>query len=781
MSRDRVFINQLAATAVIGNDAWGRPTPQPLAVSLEFNTDFAAASASDDLKHSLNYAVISRNISEFADAHKHQNFGSLANFSAEVAAVAVDTSIGGGSEATVTVESKKSEIRAGSVSYVTKRGGEAAMDQVLINQLRVLTVIGVFTFERLQRQVVDLDLQLSVAGAVPIREIIEAVVAYTEAANFKTVEALVARVGQLIVETSPEVKEAVVKVTKPNAIAYTEGVGVSSVVGSGDFAGEPRVEIPSQAETGFNLPVHKPQAGYTGPHTAYLAIGSNEGVQMRQIRQALDLLPTYGIDIVATSSMYLSKPMYYKDQPDFYNAVIKVAFADHSPHELLRILKEIEYGHIDRVKEFDNGPRSIDLDVILYDQISINTDDLVVPHPRMLERTFVLQPLCELIGPDETHPVTAEPIHNHLRVLLNSESESDLQESALLQQIIPLPRIINSDFNPLKFDQVHNNHPTLLMGILNTTPDSFSDGGSHYHKDASHIEQAALKQVEEGATIIDIGGVSTRPGSKEPSEAEELDRVVPVVEAIRKSSNPLLRDVVISVDTYRASVARACLAAGADIINDISMGLYDPDMFQVVAETNCAYVMNHTRGTPATMSKLTTYKPNDDPDVREQFIDPARGVVATSDDTHLIPAIGRELAQQVRKAFAAGVRKWQVIIDPGVGFAKNMRQNLTILRNASQFKQYSVTTPEGYISYNGIALLVGTSRKRFLGTLLDQPVASDRLIGTTATTVACIQQQCDIIRVHDVKENHDAAVVADALYRNVPPTWKSRPSSPAPE
>lgn len=770
--KDTVFIEQLAATAIVGKDAWNRPTPQPLAVSVRLNTDFSQASASDNLEHLLNYAVILRNIQEFFIHNTRRNFGSLAGVGSAVLKVLFAKNEPYTAE--ITVLQLKLEIRAQRVLWTStfNNNGKTDADILEINGLRLLTVIGVFTFERLQRQVVDLDLKLIATPEVSVRKVIDDVVDYVEQTNFKTVEALVSRVGQIIFQNHGQhISAASVTVTKPNAINYTEGVGVASNMTAADFKDlEPLQLQTEQSSSSFNLPV-APSATPSNDgklHTVYIAFGLNMGNQMAQIRQALDLLDQHGVQVKVTSLMYLSKPMYFKDQPNFYNGVVK-AVTRQLPHELLATLKLIEYDHIDRKKDFDNGPRSIDLDIILYDDACINTDDLVVPHKLMLERTFVLEPLCELIPPSFVHPVTAEPIHDHLHQLLNSQTDEELQELTRLQQLLPMPRL-DGEHNPLKFDQIHNLHPTMIMGILNTTPDSFSDGGKNYNRDMSEVEANALELVDEGATIIDIGGVLTRPGSVEPSEEEELERVVPYVKMIRNSTHPRLANVVISIDTYRARVAAAALEAGADIINDVSMGLYEPEIFDVVAKYNCPYVMNHTRGTPATMSKLINYEPNTDDSITEIYVDPSQAVVASlppSAET-LINGVSRELAQQITRAFARGVRKWQIILDPGIGFAKNKDQNLTLLRHASYFKRYSKEFDgDKYLSFNGMALLIGTSRKRFLGTLIDEPVAAQRVIATTATTVGCIEQNVDILRVHDVKENKEAAVVGDAIYRGL--------------
>ncbi|CAF3985469.1 unnamed protein product [Adineta steineri] len=789
MFKDTVFIKNLSATAVIGQDAWNRPTPQPIQISAKLNTDFYQASVTDNLKYSLNYAVLSRNVLEYMKANEHKNFKSLGNIAESVSRILLDPKKDGSHQVEVTVKSSKSEIRADSVEYTLNRTRDGRIDGVLdelnVNGLKLLTIIGVFTFERFQKQIVNIDFSIKVSpeSNVSIHELIGSVVQYVESSNFKTVEALVMKIGQLITQKN-DIETIFVRVTKPNAISFTDGVGVSSNMKRDSFKNMEPITTHNSltGSTKFNLPTSNEDSDFTkkNNHIAYIAFGSNEGNQTRNINEALHYLEKAKINVVSTSSLYISKPMYYKDQPDFFNGVIKVSFKDLSPHDLWKKCKEIEYKHINRVKKFDNGPRSIDLDILLYDDIIFNTNDLIIPHKSMLERSFVLQPLCELLSPDILHPVSAEPFHHHLAQLLAAESNETLQESSNLLQIIPVPRL-ESDYkkNPLKFDQLKYNQQTLIMGILNITPDSFSDGGDNFNVSATEIEATALRLIEEGATILDIGGVSTRPGSVAPSEEEELKRILPVVKTIRESKNEKLSTCLISIDTYRAKVAQECLEAGADIINDISMGLYDPQIFDVVAKYQCPYIMNHTRGTPEIMSTLINYESNTNEDIIEYMVDPLNPSykIQNCDPQviNLISGISRELGLQILKSFTRGVRKWQIILDPGIGFAKNLSQNLSIIKYASNFKKYSMTVNERgeedvehvYLSFNGLASLLGPSRKKFLGTICNEPVARDRVISTGAAIMACIQQNTDIVRVHDVKEMKKVVQMGDAIYKNI--------------
>lgn len=746
---DRVMIHELAATAIVGVDAWNNRVPQPILISVLLLTDFQKASNADDLKYSLNYAVISKSISRHILANPQHNYKSLRGVGEAVCSLVLDPQNTGGGTPTgaeVTIESKKSEIRARSVVYKMSHGPEKS-EILQINGLRLLTVIGVFTFERFQKQYVDLDIEIEAKGDLNVSRLINDISLYVESANFKTVEALVHRVSQLVHTKYDDLAGAVtVRVMKPNAINFTNGVGVQSTMTSSAFdALEPlELLVDTIKETEFNMPV-KEHDTFHGEHTAYIAFGSNTGNQVQNIQEAFKHLEGYGYKIECTSLMYVSKPMYHKEQPDFFNGVVKVTFQDQSPSDLLSVLKKIEYEHLGRTKEFENGPRSIDLDIVLFDDIAVNTKDLVIPHKLMLERTFVLQPLCELIPYDFIHPLSTEPIHNHLKELLATQVDESRQESSDLMHYVPLPR--NNKHVDLQ--------KTTIMGILNATPDSFSDGGKY--GSTEDIVNSALKMISEGALIIDIGGVSTRPGSNEPLLEEELNRVVPIVKSIRQAD----ANVIISIDTYRSEVAEAALLAGADIINDISMGLYDDRLFEVVAKFGCPYIMSHIRGTPQTMTKLIDYGDHDNEEFTEFFIDSRTGIQNVKDP--LIGTILRELTAQIQKAFKAGVRKWQVIVDPGIGFAKSASQNLHIIRNAKLLKQYTYQDDHSYLSFT-FPTLVGTSRKKFLGDLTNEPVAANRLIGSVATVVAAVQQDVDIVRVHDVKETSQAVVVSDAIY-----------------
>ncbi|WP_316572816.1 dihydropteroate synthase [Neobacillus sp. YIM B06451] len=252
---------------------------------------------------------------------------------------------------------------------------------------------------------------------------------------------------------------------------------------------------------------------------------------------------------------------------------------------------------------------------------------------------------------------------------------------------------------------------TIVMGILNVTPDSFSDGGKFNAADRAVAR--AREMIEHGADIIDIGGESTRPGHEPVSLEEELDRVIPIIELLSKEI-----DVPISVDTYKAEVARQSLKAGAHIINDIWGAKAEPDIAKAAAEFNAPIILMHNRD-------------NRDYEffTRDVFWD---------------------LYESIRIAKEAGVKDSQIILDPGIGFAKDLKENIEMMQNLDTLVAL------------GYPVLLGTSRKRFIGTVLDLP-PEDRMEGTGATVCYGIQKGCQIIRIHDVKEMARMAKMMDAL------------------
>jgi len=256
------------------------------------------------------------------------------------------------------------------------------------------------------------------------------------------------------------------------------------------------------------------------------------------------------------------------------------------------------------------------------------------------------------------------------------------------------------------------------MGILNVTPDSFSDGGLFFEKDKA-IEHG-LRMFSEGANIIDVGGESTRPGSDPVPADVELKRVLPVISGLRKHTRNL-----ISVDTSKSEVAIAALAEGANIINDVTALRNDPKMLSVAAQTDAPVILMHMKGTPKTMQRRPTYK-------------------------NVIVEIKAFLEKQIQLSIKNGIKKENIILDPGIGFGKRFEDNLTLIRNLSDFA--TLDQP----------ILVGISRKSFIGKILDVP-PREREEGTLASAVISVIQGAHILRVHDVAPIKRAILVAEAI------------------
>lgn len=268
---------------------------------------------------------------------------------------------------------------------------------------------------------------------------------------------------------------------------------------------------------------------------------------------------------------------------------------------------------------------------------------------------------------------------------------------------------------------------THIMGVLNVTPDSFSDGGRFVdaggRADVTMAVEAALLMADEGADVIDVGGESTRPGAAPLSVSEEMDRVVPVIEGVRKVSR-----TPISIDTYKAAVARAAMSAGADMINDISGLAFDPEMPAAAAKTGAALVIMHIKGAPPDMQKAPRY-----------------------DD--LIGEVKAYLLAGADKAVRAGVPRDRILLDVGIGFGKTAAHNLALINRLDEF---------GSLGY---PLVLGVSRKAFIGGLTGGAGPGDRLEGSLAAAVIGIARGASVIRAHDVRATRRAAAVADAILR----------------
>jgi dihydropteroate synthase len=256
------------------------------------------------------------------------------------------------------------------------------------------------------------------------------------------------------------------------------------------------------------------------------------------------------------------------------------------------------------------------------------------------------------------------------------------------------------------------------MGVLNVTPDSFSDGGRYF--DPEEALRRGLQMAEEGADFIDVGGESSRPGSLPVAAEEEIRRTAPVIERLARAT-----DIPVSIDTYKSAVAARALDAGATIVNDISGLQFDPSLAAVASRHGASMVLMHIRGTPKTMQENPVY-----------------------DD--LMADVMERLSEGIRRATASGID--QLFVDPGIGFGKSLAHNTELIRRLGELRSF------------GYPVLAGPSRKSFIGTILGAPVER-RLEGTGAAVAACIMNGADVVRVHDVKEMKQVARTVDAIVR----------------
>ena len=431
----------------------------------------------------------------------------------------------------------------------------------------------------------------------------------------------------------------------------------------------------------------------------YISAGSNQGNRSEYIRMAAQLLRP-AVKILRSSDLYLTEPWGYKPQPSFYNLVWE-ADTDLDPESLLKYFKEIETS-IGRVKTLRYGPRVIDLDILLYDDLTYQSQNLIIPHASMRERRFVLQPLCDLI-PMEQDPVTKKTWFELLQECPNDSVEKIDEDLSLERPVIGWGL------------------RSYTMGIVNLTPDSFSGDGL---MNGRNMITGALRQcdsfLENGADILDFGAESTRPGFTEVPESAEIARLAPVLKEVRRR----FPQALLSIDSRKAAVVRAALDCGVDWINNTG-DPEDTDLDAVCAESGKVTVLMRTSPIRKTA---------------EENLTPER----------ILERVRSQLLDRVTRAQKAGIRQNNIVLDPGIGFGSSPSCDLEIVRQIRQ------------ISLMGYPVLLGPSRKSFLGRYLQRPV-DERTAGTAAVICYAILNGCDVIRVHDVKFMKDIAVISDML------------------
>ncbi|CAO1612737.1 unnamed protein product [Jaminaea pallidilutea] len=860
---DSLHIAQLNVRLPLGVDSWERLSPQPVTIDIQVHTDVSQAGQSDHLPYSIHYGILVKEVEKHcaqvaaavaaaqgsggatfsSTSGKHApRYRSLEGLADGIAKVCIFTckapmvtlkvqkprallhAKSAGVEIVRTAQDfvrpdgsrvKLSDEISGSDQYsllISPNSPSAVHDKVVVRDLLVSTILGVNPWERVDKQVVKINLVIYtglerratrdtvsqgtdvVTSPQNYRTIVRAVSEHVERTDYKTVESLALSIAQVAVERN-RVHRIRVRVDKPSAIMFADSAGCEiersreffvgqqeGVAGLAAIAAKEAAQPPA-SHLSESSPSADPQW-----HVVAIALGSNLGDRGGNIERAVRALETHPeCRLIDTSFLYETTPMYYADQPKFLNGACRIA-TKLSPEALLDLTQSIET-QVGRDKSGVpiKGPRVIDLDIIFYDRVEVATERLTLPHAGLLEREFVLRPMADIL-PDYAHPTTRRTVKQLLNILVNSAEYEEESKSTHVRRVMPV-----SDTSTWW----SWGDKTLIMGIINATPDSFSDGGDNFA--VRSALDSAKDMLSKGADVLDIGGMSTAPKAAEVSAEEECARVVPVIRAIRQCTET--QHVPISIDTFRASVARAALNAGANIINDVTGGQRDPTILEVSHERNAPIVLMHMRGDSSTMASLAKYD------------DDSGGVVG---------AVKRELEERVQAALATGVRRWNIILDPGIGFAKDREGNLELLRGIASLTEGDVSTGNVYGTRSGAAtpngltsaaseslkrasngelvgsrveasrqqlhsphsslrsfpMLLGTSRKRFIGSILSEgssaaggpaPAPKDRVWGTAATCAAAIVTgKVDVLRVHDVKEMKDVAQVTDAIIRPRP-------------
>jgi dihydroneopterin aldolase/2-amino-4-hydroxy-6-hydroxymethyldihydropteridine diphosphokinase/dihydropteroate synthase len=502
--------------------------------------------------------------------------------------------------------------------------------------------------------------------------------------------------------------------------------------------------------------------------TAYLGLGSNLGNRFFNFQKCVKMIGEKKIGIVEKTSQIYESPCLdennsiVESENKFLNSVIKIK-TNLSPMDLLIKCKEIESEFKRKPKTKYYEAREIDIDILTYNNELIDIEQskdtpfrLNIPHIHMYDRLFVLKPMMDIDknlkffnrqnGNNEGVDIILKNLMKKLKI--SPASDYDLEKINKFEKIGYLYKTLNVLVNGQE-QNLNLSKNSILMGVINCTPDSFS-GGLLKKSTPADYEEIIEKLIanKNNIDIIDIGGESTRPGSQEIDPKSELDRIAPLIFKIR--NNPELKNKIISIDTRKALVAEESIKLGANIINDVSGGLYDPKIISVARKYSVPFILMHSRATPDKMMK-------------GEFLNYEKGV---------IQEIINELDQRIKNfknynPLSRGKNEiqidngngnspsldWNIIIDPGVGFSKNKEQNLEIIRNLDEIKK----------AFPNI-LLLGHSKKKFIQDILNVN-ADNTLVGNIVVTSLGIEKGANIIRVHDFKEIKQTIEITDVLFK----------------
>ncbi|KAJ3761440.1 Dihydropteroate synthase [Lentinula raphanica] len=841
---DLIRVNDLLVTVLLHpGSRWppkgSKPTAQPVHISLAIPHDISGAAKFDDLSQSINYSTLASTLRTCLEGSNNSTeqpaFESLEHIlfrcfdllllpsstssprlpSAQIKIVQLQPPL---HCKTLAVEAEATRVPGGASWSLTQF-------RHIVNNLECQPIVGVNPAERLERQTVRINITIDTPTPdavwlqkhwLDFRALTRRLHKKVDETSYLTLEALVSFVA---IETLRHLQSSSGDIAGYDSKVNVRAAKPCALV----FADSSEVEITRRFEHyQMNLPseleLSEPSSSLSEDiHSIAIALGSNVGDRFQNIELALRLLEDPSsvvtdrsvisenafLHVVNTSFIYESAPMYVTDQASFINCACMIE-TNIPPQSLLQLTQAIEVA-VGRQPTFRNGPRVIDLDIILYDTLRLDTrapedqqsldnlsGHLVIPHPRLSEREFVLRPLVDMI-PEYVHPSLHKTLHALLSKLeLGADGSSMDKVIAFPRYPLPTdtPSFLGVDPVPptltyWKYRESNSTrksrskNKTRLMATLNATPDSFSDGSMH------NTIPTALAYVRQAASadIIDIGGYSTRPGATSVSVNEETDRVVPIIQALRSVSSAInvdhegdqvVQEMPISVDTFRWEVAEKAILAGANCINDVYAFTGPQNYFDPQTGSNTEQATEYMRRMKAVARKFAVpailMHSRGDAGMNKDY-----SVYDYSDDAAVIEGVRAELGMKVDAITKGkgGIRRWNVIVDPGIGFSKTVEDNLELLRHgASVTDDKLIGTRFQERKRNplvGFPQLIGTSRKSFLGVILSDTRGKstdpkDRVWATAGAVACAVQQGALIVRVHDV-EMSDVVAVADALWR----------------
>ncbi|CAF0936671.1 unnamed protein product [Adineta ricciae] len=684
MSDDLISISSLTLKAIVGSDSWGKAKLQTILLSFSMRTNISAAGKTDHLPYSIHYGTANKIVSEFVE---NKTFETIEDIAEGVCNVLLSEKLKG-VWIKLRVEKPRELLRAETsgleiIRSIPCDNVKSVADSMFVRNLSLLTIIGIHPWERKERQPVLLNMTFYKSSdtnfwwseGYNLRSIVHQTCEHVETSSYLTIEALITSIAKLLC-VNLNISKVTISASKPYALSFAI----------------PAVEI-TRDKTYFET-----------NQNVYLTLSSNVRSRAQNLSDAIKQLNERGIMVVDTSFLYETKAMVNTVHPCFLYAAVCVE-TELSPDELFRELKLIE-NEIEETKTVLQGSRKIVLDILLYKDTLLECDGFSIPHKLILKEPVFLAPLVD-ISPELRHPLTNSTVVYHLSLLSSSNNTSIIK-------YLPLPRNRHIIFE--------RGGARQIMAVLNFPFDYFSKDNEHVDID---IVNTVKEMIHDGATIIEITSCSFIGTSI--SEEEESRRIIYPIKVIREARI----DVCISVNTFRAEIARRAVEAGADIVNDVSGGSLDPSMFQTVAELNVPIVIRSSSSAAQTTLTPTQVKEN------------TFGTLCES------------MVKCVKQAIHAGIKRWNIILDPSFGTNKTHEDDLDLICRLPDLVHHQ--------AFRNIPFLFEPLASRIIDSSNGVEKETTCIWSTASALAVCVVFGADIIRVHHLKEMAQVIKVADAI------------------